>query len=84
MKNNKKIIFGTILSIFVVTLSLLSVNSKKDVSDYQNSNNIKTNNNSTTTYELNAENLSYDNSKTGLDCKNVQCVIDEIKKKLNE
>ena len=77
MKKNKIIIGGSILSICLITLSVILINNS---SNYQNKNEVKTNNNYEVTSEMNAGSLSYDNSKTNLDCKDAQCVIDTLAK----
>ena len=77
MKKNKIIIGGSILSVCLITLSVILINNS---SNYQNKNEVKTNNNYEVTSEMKANSLSYDNSKTNLDCKNAQCVIDTLAK----
>ena len=78
----KNIIVGTILTVCVITFSVILINNQ-NINKYQN-NNIKTKNNIQITNEMNAKSLSYDNSKTGLDCKDAQCVIDTLTKTVNE
>ena len=77
MKKNKIIIVGSILSICLITLSVILINNSNN---YQNKNEVKTNNNYEVTSEMKANSLSYDNSKTNLDCKDAQCVIDTLAK----
>lgn len=95
---NKKNIFIRILSISTLSiiLSVLLINNFGNSNNmkYENNNSLKTtsdsyikeniSNETTEDIELKANNLSYDNSKTDLDCKDVQCVIDTITKRLNE
>ncbi len=78
---------GILVSTIAITLSFIpnrmnyfNNQTTNNYNHHLNANYSNKNTNSSNNTNLTASALSYDNSKTGLDCKNAQCVIDEITK----
>lgn len=76
----KKIVIAiSVTLLFTASLFILNNQSK-----YESNSKTHMNANYNSNQEITANNLSYNNSKTNLNCDTVQCVIDEISKKLNK